>query len=50
MLFLINKEDKDRLLRHLSVFVDSYGTGKTASGKSDTELCKIVEKNFDLRP
>ncbi|GAB5031709.1 s-adenosylmethionine synthase 2 [Nannochloropsis oceanica] len=34
----------------LSVFVDSYGTGKTASGKSDSELCKIVEKNFDLRP
>jgi S-adenosylmethionine synthetase len=34
----------------LSVFVDSYGTAKTRSGKTDTELCKIVEKNFDLRP
>jgi S-adenosylmethionine synthetase len=30
----------------LSVFVDSYGTGKV----SDQELLKIVEKNFDLRP
>jgi len=30
----------------LSVFVDSYGTGK----KSDKELTKIVIKNFDLRP
>merc|ERR1711870_6073 len=30
----------------LSVFVDSYGTGK----KSDQELTAIVIKNFDLRP
>jgi len=30
----------------LSVYVNSYGTGKV----SDAELLKIVEKNFDLRP
>jgi S-adenosylmethionine synthetase len=30
----------------LSVFVDSYGTGK----KSDAELLEIIKKNFDLRP
>jgi len=30
----------------LSIFVDSYGTGK----KSDTEITEIVRKNFDLRP
>merc|ERR1711933_661308 len=30
----------------LSVFVDTYGTGK----KSDSEITKIVLKNFDLRP
>jgi len=30
----------------LSIFVDSYGTGT----KPDSELLKIVEKNFDLRP
>jgi len=30
----------------LSVFVDSYGTGK----KSDAELLAIVNENFDLRP
>jgi len=30
----------------LSVFVDSYGTGK----KSDHELTEIVKNNFDLRP
>eukprot|EP00808_Paulinella_micropora_P011411 g37025.t1 len=30
----------------LSVFVDTYGTG----AKSDEELLKIVNKNFDLRP
>jgi len=34
----------------LSVFVDTYGTGKTKSGKTDTEISKIVENNFDLRP
>jgi len=30
----------------LSVFVSSYGTGV----KSDSELLKIVQANFDLRP
>ncbi|KAJ1036518.1 hypothetical protein NDA13_000051 [Ustilago tritici] len=30
----------------LSVFVDSYGTGK----KSDEELVKIIRDNFNLRP
>jgi len=30
----------------LSVFVDSYGTGKV----SDAQLLEIVNKNFDLRP
>ncbi len=30
----------------LSVFVDTYGTGK----KSDAEITEIVKKNFDLRP
>jgi S-adenosylmethionine synthetase len=30
----------------LSVFVDSYGTGK----KTDKELLDLVNKNFDLRP
>ena len=34
----------------LSVFVDSYGTAMKASGKSDSELVDIVNKNFDLRP
>ncbi|WWC57660.1 S-adenosylmethionine synthase [Kwoniella dejecticola CBS 10117] len=30
----------------LSIFVDTYGTGK----KSDAELVQIVRQNFDLRP
>jgi len=30
----------------LSVYVNSYGTGV----KSDDELLKIIEKNFDMRP
>ncbi len=30
----------------LSVFVDSYGTGK----RSDTELVEVIRDNFDLRP
>lgn len=30
----------------LSIFVDTYGTGK----KSDAEITEIVKKNFDLRP
>ena len=34
----------------LSVFVDSYGTAEKTSGKTDAELCEIVNKNFDLRP
>ena len=28
------------------MYVDTYGTGK----KSNTELLKIVQNNFDLRP
>lgn len=34
----------------LSIFVDSYGTGMTKSGKTDAELTEIVKNNFDLRP
>jgi S-adenosylmethionine synthetase len=34
----------------LSVHVDSYGTAKLRSGKTDKELSEIVNKNFDLRP
>jgi len=30
----------------LSIFVDTYGTGK----KSDAEITQIVKRNFDLRP
>ena len=30
----------------LSVFVDTYGTGK----KSDEELVDVIRKNWDLRP
>jgi len=30
----------------MSLFVDTYGTGKV----SDAELLAIVRKNFDLRP
>lgn len=30
----------------ISIFVDTYGTGK----KSDTEILEIVKKNFDMRP
>ena len=30
----------------LSIFVNSYGTGKV----KDSQLTKIVRKNFDLRP
>jgi len=33
----------------LSIFVDTYGTGKKG-GKSDVELVEIVKANFDLRP
>lgn len=32
----------------LAVFVDSYGT--VADGRTDKELAKIVEDNFDMRP
>jgi len=34
----------------LSIFVDTYGTGASKSGKSDSEITKIVENNFDMRP
>merc|ERR1712173_284186 len=34
------------LAHPLSVYVDSYGTGKY----SDADLTKVVNKNFDLRP
>jgi len=34
----------------LSVFVDTYGTGKTRCGKTDAEISEIVKNNFDLRP
>jgi S-adenosylmethionine synthetase len=34
------------IAKPLSVFVNSYGTGT----KSDEELLKVVEKNFDMRP
>jgi len=34
----------------LSVFVDTYGTGQTRSGKSDAQITEIVKNNFDLRP
>lgn len=30
----------------LSIFVDTYGTGK----KTDEELVQIIRKNWDLRP
>ena len=30
----------------LSIYVDTYGTGK----KSNEELIQIIKKNFDLRP
>jgi S-adenosylmethionine synthetase len=32
----------------LSVFVDSYGTVK--EGMTDSDLTKVVNDNFDLRP
>jgi S-adenosylmethionine synthetase len=34
----------------LSIFVDTYGTGLTLSGKTDAEITKIVENNFELSP
>lgn len=34
----------------LSIHVDSYGTAKTRSGKTDEDLVKIINANFDLRP
>lgn len=34
----------------LSIFVDTYGTGKLRSGKTDAEISEIVKNNFDLRP
>jgi S-adenosylmethionine synthetase len=34
----------------LSIFVDTYGTGITLSGKTDAEITEIVKKNFELSP
>jgi len=34
----------------LSIFVDTYGTGLTLSGKSDAEITEIVKNNFELSP
>ena len=34
----------------LSIFVDTYGTGLTRSGKTDLQITEIVKNNFDLRP
>jgi S-adenosylmethionine synthetase len=34
------------LKQPLSIFVDTYGTGKI----DDWEIVKIIEKNFDLSP
>jgi len=34
----------------LSIFVDTYGTGVTRSGKTDLQITEIVKNNFDLRP
>lgn len=34
----------------LSIFVDTYGTGITLSGKTDSEITEIVKKNFELSP
>jgi S-adenosylmethionine synthetase len=36
--------------RPLSVFCDTYGTGLTLSGKTDEQITKIINDNFDLRP
>lgn len=33
----------------LSVFVDSYGTAQSRSGKTDADLIEIIKNNFDLR-
>lgn len=30
----------------LSIYVDTYGTGK----KSDEDIVRIIQKNWDLRP
>lgn len=34
----------------LSIFVDTYGTGKLRSGKTDAEIATILKNNFDFRP
>merc|ERR1719359_2652756 len=36
------------VVQPLSMFVDTYGTGK--HGYTDEDLCEIVKKNFDFRP
>merc|ERR1719421_781988 len=34
----------------LSIFVDTYSTGVTLSGKTDAEITEIVKNNFELSP
>ena len=34
----------------LSIHVDTFGTAKICSGKSDEEIVEIINNNFDLRP
>lgn len=34
----------------LSIHVDTFGTAATRSGKSDEDIVKIINHNFDLRP
>ncbi|CAM9371525.1 unnamed protein product [Discosporangium mesarthrocarpum] len=34
----------------LSIHVDTYGTAKHRSGKTDEEIVEIINNNFDLRP
>jgi S-adenosylmethionine synthetase len=34
----------------LSIYVDTYGTSLSVSGKTDQEITEIVKANFDLRP
>jgi len=36
------------VVQPLSMFVDTYGTGK--AGKTDEQLCEILKRNFDFRP
>lgn len=34
----------------LSIHVDTFGTAKLRSGKTDEEIVEIINNNFDLRP